>query len=318
MPEQVTPARPGGDVADVEYGSSYFRHECGVPYERNAHWLGFFDRIAEGIVRDLRPSSVLDAGCAMGFLVEALRKRGVEAYGVDISEYAIAQVDDSVREFCRVGSITDPPDRRYDLTVCIEVLEHIPPAETDAAIASLCASSDLVLISSTPEDFAEATHLNVQPVEAWSAAMAREGFLREVDRDTSYLTPWAALYRRSEESLEEAVRRYDRSWYRLRQEADQLREALLTAQRQIGELEAKAEEPAERADEAARLEEEVLRLRDLLVGKDLELGVVRGRLAAHEARAERIAGAAATIQTRIPMVGRFLGPFLRRLRGPRS
>jgi len=319
MSEQVTPARPGGDVADVEYGSSYFRHECGVPYERNAHWLGFFDRIADGIVRDLRPSSVLDAGCAMGFLVEALRKRGVDAWGVDISEYAISQVDDSVREYCRVGSITDPPDRRYDLTVCIEVLEHIPAAETDAAIASLCASSDLVLISSTPEDFGEATHLNVQPVEAWSAAMAREGFLREVDRDTSYLTPWAALYRRSEESLEEAVRRYDRSWYRLRQEADQLREALLTAQKQIAELEARAEEPAEqaeRADEAGRLEEEVLRLRDLLVGKDVELGVARGRLAVHEARAERIAGAAATIQARIPMLGRIGGSLLRRLRGP--
>jgi len=317
MSEQVTPARPGGDVADVEYGSSYFRHECGVPYERNEHWLRFFDRIAEGIVRDLRPTSVLDAGCAMGFLVEALRKRGVEAWGFDISEYAISQVDESVREYCRVGSITDPPDRRYDLTVCIEVLEHVPPAETDAAIASLCASSDRLLISSTPQDYGEATHLNVQPVEAWSAAMARHGFLRDVERDTSYLTPWAALYARTDEAVEETVRRYDRSWYRLRQETDQLREALLAAQKQIAELEEQAKDPAESPDEVARREEEILRLRDLLVGKDVELGVARGRLAVHEARAERLAGAAASIQTRIPMIGRFLGPLLRRLRGPR-
>jgi SAM-dependent methyltransferase len=316
MSEQVTPARPGRDVADVEYGSSYFRHECGVPYERNEHWLGFFDRVAEGIVRDFRPSSVLDVGCAMGFLVEALRKRGVEAWGIDVSEYAISQVDETVREYCQVGSITDPPDRRYDLTVCIEVLEHIPPAEADAAIASLCASSDRLLISSTPEDYSEATHLNVQPVEAWSAALAREGFLREVDRDTSYLTPWAALYSRTEESLEETVRRYDRSWHRLRQETDQLREALLAAQKKIAELEAQAEDQTEAPDEAASREQEILRLRDLLVGKDLELGVARGRLAAHEARAERLAGAATTIQARIPMVGRLLGPFLRRLRGP--
>ncbi len=317
MSEQVTPARPGGDVADVEYGSSYFRHECGVPYERSEHWLRFFDRIAESIVRDLRPTSVLDAGCAMGFLVEALRKRGVEAWGVDISEYAISQVDESVREYCRVGSITDAPDRRYDLTVCIEVLEHVPPAETETAIASLCASSDRLLISSTPQDYGEATHLNVQPVEAWSAAMARQGFLRDVERDTSYLTPWAALYVRTDEAVEETVRRYDRSWYRLRQETDQLREALLAAQKQIAALEEQAKSSAESPDEATRREEEILRLRDLLVGKDVELGVARGRLAAHEARAERLAGAAASIQTRIPMIGRFLGPLLRRLRGPR-
>jgi 2-polyprenyl-3-methyl-5-hydroxy-6-metoxy-1,4-benzoquinol methylase len=318
MSEQVSSARPRGDVPDIEYGSSYFRHDCGVPYERNQHWLDCFDRIAESIVRDLRPTSVLDAGCAMGFLVEALRKRGVEAWGIDISEYAIEQADESVREHCRVASITEPLDRRYDLTVCIEVLEHIPPAEADAAIANLCAASDRLLISSTPEDRGEATHLNVRPVEAWSAAMAREGFLRDVDRDTSYLTPWAALYTRSEESLEETVRRYDRSWWHLREETRQLRESLLSANERIAEMEARAEDPAESQSEADRRKQEIFRLRDLLVGKDVELGVARGRLAAHEERAERLASAAAQVQARIPMLGRLSGPLLRRLRGHRS
>lgn len=315
MSEQVSSARPRGDVPDIEYGSSYFRHDCGVPYERNDHWLGFFDRIAESIVRDLRPTTVLDAGCAMGFLVEMLRKRGVEAWGVDVSEYAISQVDESVREYCRVGSIVEPPSQRYDLTVCIEVLEHLPPAETDAAIASLCASSDRILFSSSPDDQGEATHLNVRPVEAWSAAMAREGFLRDVDRDTSYLTPWAALYVRTEEPVEETVRRYDRSWWRLQRESAQLRESLLSVQARVAELEAQAADPSEASSEADRREEEILRLRDLLVGKDVELGVARGRLAAHEARAERLAGAAARIQSRIPMLGRLSAPLLRRLRG---
>lgn len=318
MSEQLSSARPRGDAPDIEYGSSYFRHECGVPYERNKHWLGFFDRIAESIVKDLRPTSVLDAGCAMGFLVEMLRKRGVEAWGIDVSEYAISQAHESVREYCQVASITEPPSRRYDLTVCIEVLEHIPPAETDAAIASLCASSDRILFSSTPEDQGEATHLNVRPVEAWSTAMAREGFFRDLDRDTSYLTPWAVLYTRTEETVEETVRRYDRSWWRLRREATQLRETLLSAQARIDELEAETDAPAEDPSEADRREEEILRLRDLLVGMDVELGVARGRLAAYEDRAERLAGAAARIQSRIPMLGRLSGPLLRRLRGHRS
>jgi 2-polyprenyl-3-methyl-5-hydroxy-6-metoxy-1,4-benzoquinol methylase len=315
MSEQVSSARPRGAAPDIEYGRAYFRHDCGVPYERNSHWLGFFDRIAESIVRDLRPTSVLDAGCAMGFLVEMLRKRGVEAWGIDVSEYAISQVDESVREYCRVASLAEPLERRYDLTVCIEVLEHVPPADTDAAIANLCASSDRLLISTTPEDLGEATHVNVRPVEAWSAALAREGFLRDLERDTSYLTPWAALYVRREEALEETVRRYDRSWWHLRREADQLRETLLSTQQRIAELEAAAADPAEHPSEAVRREEEILKLRDLLVGKDVELGVARGRLAAHEARAERLAGAAARIQGRIPMLGRLSAPLLRRLRG---
>ena len=71
-------------------------------------WLEFFGGIAEQIVARSRPSTVLDAGCAMGMVVEALRDRGVEAFGVDLSEYAIENVRPDVRPFCRVGSILDP------------------------------------------------------------------------------------------------------------------------------------------------------------------------------------------------------------------
>ena len=79
------------------YDAYYFRHGCGRPYQRDPEWLRFFDEVAEWIVRTIGPRTVLDAGCAMGFLVEALRRRGVEAYGVDISEYAIARVVPEIR-----------------------------------------------------------------------------------------------------------------------------------------------------------------------------------------------------------------------------
>ena len=55
----------------------------------------------------------------MGFLVEALRKRGVDASGIDISDYAISQVDESVAAYCSVASLTEPlqgpirPDHLY-------------------------------------------------------------------------------------------------------------------------------------------------------------------------------------------------------------
>lgn len=40
-----------------------------------------FDSIAERLVKDICPKTVLDAGCAMGFLVETLRQKKVEAWG---------------------------------------------------------------------------------------------------------------------------------------------------------------------------------------------------------------------------------------------
>ena len=312
MSEQATSSSSGREAeGGTDYGRFYYRHDCGVPYERNDHWLEFFGRIADGIVRDLRPTTVLDAGCAMGFLVEALRERGVEARGIDVSEYAISRVDESVSDHCSVGSLTEPIAGRYDLIVCIEVLEHIPPAEASAAIANLCGATDRLLLSTTPDDYAEATHLNVQPPEAWAAALAAEGMIREVERDASYITPWAALYGRTDEPLEEVVRRYDRSWYRLRREADQLRDSLRDAQRQIGELEGKRPDPdpalLSEIDQSRR---EILRLRDLLIGKEAELGNAKGRLAQFEDHSERIGGAKQQIAARFPFLRKLVGPIL--------
>jgi SAM-dependent methyltransferase len=316
MSEQATStsSRPEADQG-VEYGRFYFRHDCGVPYERNDHWLKFFGGVADGIVRELRPASVLDAGCAMGFLVEALRERGVDASGIDVSEFAISQVDESVREHCSVASLTEPLPRRYDLIVCIEVLEHIPAAEAGAAIASLCAATDRLLLSSTPDDYGEATHLNVQPPEAWSEALAREGFVREVERDAGFATPWAAIYTRSGEGLPEVVRRYDRSWVRQRREADQLRDSLLAAQGRLAELEAAREAQPEQLEEISRQQQEILRLRDLLVGMEAELGTAKGKLAELEERTGRLINAKARIELLVPGLRRVKGVLRRLLRG---
>jgi SAM-dependent methyltransferase len=320
MADQTTPVSlPGGDEEQIEYGAFYYRHDCGIPYERNDHWLSFFDKLAESVVREFHPSSVLDAGCAMGFLVEGLRKRGVEAYGIDISDFAISKVHESVAEHCRVASLTEPLERRYDLITCIEVVEHIPPEETDAAISNLCAATDRLLLSTTPGDYAEATHLNVRPPEDWSARLAREGFFRDLDHDLSYLTPWAALYVRREEPVTETVRHYDRSWWRLRHEVSEVRGALLKAQDQLAELEAgEGENRPELLKELDRRNEELLRLRDLLIGKDAELGTARGQVAALEDQTRRLTNLSTRVQSRLPLLTRVVGLLVRALRSLRG
>jgi hypothetical protein len=74
---------------------------------------------------------------------------------------------------------------------------------------------------------------------------------------------------------------------------------------------------AELRDEIARQQEEILRLRDLLVGKDAELGAAKGRLAELDDRSQRIASAAARIEASVPGLGKLLGTALRMLRSQR-
>ena len=82
---------------------STYATSCGKPYCRNEEWLQFFGAIADRIAADINPRRVLDAGCALGLLVETLRARGMEAFGVDISSYAIAHAEPGTRPYLREG-----------------------------------------------------------------------------------------------------------------------------------------------------------------------------------------------------------------------
>jgi GT2 family glycosyltransferase/SAM-dependent methyltransferase len=173
-----------------------------LPYERAPHWLNFFGNVADYIVRLLQPKRVLDAGCAMGFLVEALWDRGVEAWGIDISSFAISRARPDIRPYCVVGSIAESlPGGHFDLITCIEVLEHLSPRETELAIDRLCGASDSILFSSTPSDLSETTHQNVRPILSWIQLFAERGFYPDMLFDAQFLTPHAMLLRRREEPL---------------------------------------------------------------------------------------------------------------------
>ena len=72
------------------YGKDYYdNYDVGVEvvnYIDSKYTKGFLTVIANRIAEDLHPKTVLDAGCAMGYLVAALRDRGVEACGVALEQ----------------------------------------------------------------------------------------------------------------------------------------------------------------------------------------------------------------------------------------
>ncbi len=221
----------------VSFDAYYFAHCCGRPYARDKEWLDFFGTIADRIVADFAPTTVLDAGCAWGFLVEALRARGVDAHGIDISEFAISQVTPDVAPFCKVGSIVEPFGTRYDLIVTMEVVEHMPPLEADRAITNLAAHTDRVLFSSSPFDLREPTHQSVRPSEGWAEAFARQGLFRHVDYDAGYVTPWAVLYERETLTMPALVRQYERWGFARDHAAREARAQALETQAKLHRLE---------------------------------------------------------------------------------
>jgi SAM-dependent methyltransferase len=198
------------------FNEYYYRNCCGLPYARNETWLRFFGLAADRIVADINPRTVLDAGCAIGLLVEALRERGVDARGIDLSAYAIGTVPEALRPYCTEGSIAEPFGQRVDLITCIEVLEHMPADEADRAIVNFAQHTNDILFSSTPFDYREPTHVNVRMPEDWAEAFARQGFYRDVDFDASFITKWAVRLTRRSPAPQRLVRDYERRFWQLR------------------------------------------------------------------------------------------------------
>jgi SAM-dependent methyltransferase len=227
-----------------DFDEFYYRNCCGQPYERNETWLAFFGGIADRLVADIQPKRVLDAGCAIGLLVETLRARGVDASGIDLSTWAIEHATEAARPHVREASITEPLDGQYDLIVCIEVLEHMPPAEADKAIANFAAHTGDVLFSSTPFDYKEPTHINVRMPEEWAEAFARHGFYRDVDYDAAFITKWAARFTRRAVPAHRLVRDYERRFWQLRAAEQDARAYSVEVQDRLAAVERERERQA--------------------------------------------------------------------------
>lgn len=84
---------------------------------------------------------VLDVGCGKGFqLYElALAVPGLEIYGIDISEYAIANAHEGVKDRLQVGNATSLPfdDGFFDHVFSINTLHNLFNYELDSALREI-------------------------------------------------------------------------------------------------------------------------------------------------------------------------------------
>jgi SAM-dependent methyltransferase len=113
-----------------------------------------FAQIAELAGGLFRARRVLDVGCAKGFQVRALQQAGLEAWGFDISDYAIRAAPEEVRPWLKVGSCQcmDFEDAGFDLVLVMETLEHIPPTDLKVTLKELYRVSSRWVLATIPSD----------------------------------------------------------------------------------------------------------------------------------------------------------------------
>lgn len=141
---------------------------------------------------------VLDIGCAMGYCVARLRKRGVDAWGVDVSKYALSQASDEVKPYLKLASADNLPfkDKEFDIAFSASTFEHLPSEILAKAIAEVVRVAKRGIIAVTPGDdpyFDEdITHRTKQPLSWWRGQFPPEFEVRN-DADEQWLKKTAEV-----------------------------------------------------------------------------------------------------------------------------
>jgi glycosyltransferase involved in cell wall biosynthesis len=159
-PHAVTPAlavapAPDGPVPVEWYDEDYFETGRKSNWSQGYRWAlfgGLFRDLASALVEILPgTTSYLDAGCAKGFLVRALRERGIEAWGFDGSPWAIEHAEPAAKPYLVRASVDEVQwDRTFNVLVAAELLQSLTATQLDAFLPRARAWTGTALFASIP------------------------------------------------------------------------------------------------------------------------------------------------------------------------
>ena len=124
-----------------EYGYEYFdgdRIYGYGGYKYDGRWVSVARRIKK-IYKLKNNAKILDIGCAKGFLVKDLVDIGLDAYGLDISEYAIKNSHKDVAGRIHLGNANKLPfkDNTFDFVISLNTLHNLEKNDCKVALKEI-------------------------------------------------------------------------------------------------------------------------------------------------------------------------------------
>ena len=139
--------------------------------------------------------TILDFGCAKGYVVKAFRLLHREAFGYDISDYALSQVPQEIKKYVYADEIENLPT--FDWIIAKDVLEHIDHGNIENTLSLLlkkCSRMFCVIPLGENDKYnvswyeSDVTHTIRESLEWWSSKFSKIGFtIEEVKYKVKYI-----------------------------------------------------------------------------------------------------------------------------------
>lgn len=171
------------------FNKEYFEESKGLLNKRvyNCNNTALFFRVMTNTISNtIKPENALDIGCAKGYLVDMLNQSGIDAYGIDLSDYAISQASDTIKSKLYTLDIEKEKlpfaDNYFDLITIIGVLEHLYSFEhvMEEIERVIKKNGYVFVIVPTPDRRSaktDKTHINVQFRRCWVNLFKKYGLI---------------------------------------------------------------------------------------------------------------------------------------------
>jgi 2-polyprenyl-3-methyl-5-hydroxy-6-metoxy-1,4-benzoquinol methylase len=133
----------------------------------------------------VHPRHALDIGCGNGRLFQQWNAEGIDGHGVDFAPNALDKDHPNADKFTLqclwADALIFGRPGMFDLGVCADVMEHIPPERVDDVIRNAATHCALVIfqIANYPSRFGD-LHLTLRNAEWWLAKLSEFGEVEQL------------------------------------------------------------------------------------------------------------------------------------------
>ncbi|MDD2336795.1 MAG: glycosyltransferase [Geobacteraceae bacterium] len=152
--------------------------------EQKATSLTSAEVIVPIILDHLEITSVLDVGCGVGTWMSVFQKLGItDLIGFDLNDLSMNEYlieKSAIKTGCDLSHQNFKTGVKKDLTICLEVAEHLPETAADYFVKMLVSTAPIIIFSAADPGQTGVNHINERPPWYWREKFNQHGYA-EID-----------------------------------------------------------------------------------------------------------------------------------------